>query len=127
MQPEDIASALLLAAKAARRAVAAISCDAEVSRGAKPLEARIAIFIGGYVSTPTERNASISFKGDSLLLYINADAELCEGFLNHTFPSFVKAFIHIEVLLCGAGGEINSVFFKYYVQESSLCVFVQVR
>ena len=65
MQPEGIASALLLAAKAAQRVVAAISCDAEVSKGATPLEARVATFIGGYVSTPTERNASISFKGDS--------------------------------------------------------------
>ena len=59
MQPEGIVSALLLIAKAAQRAVAAISCDAEVSKGVYPLEARLTTFIGGYVSTHTARNASI--------------------------------------------------------------------
>ena len=38
---------------------------ARVSQGVKPLETRVATFIGGYVSTPTERNVGISFKGDS--------------------------------------------------------------
>ena len=62
MQPEGIVSALLLVAKAAQRAVAAGGCDAEVSKGVYPLEARFTTFIGGYVSTPTARNASISCK-----------------------------------------------------------------
>ena len=62
-------SALLLVAKAAQRAVAASGCDAEVSKGARPLEARFTTFIGGYVSTPAERNACISFKGDSPVVF----------------------------------------------------------
>ena len=37
-------SALLLAAKAAQRAVATLRCDAEVSKVVKPLEARLTTF-----------------------------------------------------------------------------------
>ncbi len=54
--------ALLLVAKAAQRAVAASGCDAEVSKGVYPLEARVTTYRGGYVSTPIARNASISCK-----------------------------------------------------------------
>ncbi len=55
-------SALLLAAKAAQRTVATLRCDADVSKGVYPLEARLTTFIGGYDSTPTARNVSISCK-----------------------------------------------------------------